>query len=353
MASPFAPILIFPRERVMPVPSSTQYREVLDRARKHKYALPAINVSSMITANAAIAAFAETGSDGIVQLSLGASKFVSGLAVQNNVMGAVSLAHHVHYMTKDLPIYVALHTDHCQAEELGFVRGLLDESADRLEKGGEVLFNGHMFDGSALSLKDNMKEAAPLLKRCKDLGIILEVEAGVVGGEEEGAATTSDHSKMYTSPEDMLYVADQLFAIEARFMFAATFGNVHGIYKPGNVKLDPGILRDGQAAVRQKYDGKDFDLVFHGGSGTPVEQIRETLEYGVVKMNVDTATQYAFTLPIAQQMKEHYDVITVADAGKKYYDPRSYLKKAESSMKERVIEALSDLRSKGQTAFKK
>ena len=335
----------------MPVPSSSQYTQVLDKARANKYALPAINVSSIVTANAAIAAFAETGSDGIVQLSLGASKFASGSAVNNNVLGAISLAQHVHLVTKDLPIYVALHTDHCQANELDYVRALIAESRRRVEAGGEVLFNGHMFDGSALPLKENMEVALPLVKECKDLGIIVEVEAGIVGGEEEGASGTSDETKMYTTPEDMLYVADQLFALESRFMFAATFGNVHGIYKPGNVKLDPTILRDGQAAVREKYEGRDFDLVFHGGSGTPVEQIRETLEYGVVKMNVDTATQYAFSQPVAAHMKENYDLVTAASEGKKVYDPRSYLKKAEAAMKERVIQALDELRCKGQTAY--
>ncbi|MCB0334912.1 MAG: class II fructose-bisphosphate aldolase, partial [Bdellovibrionales bacterium] len=289
----------------MPVPNTEQYLEMLDNAKVNKFAFPAINVSNIVTANAAIAAFAESKSDGIVQLSIGAAKFASGTHIANPVMGAASIADHVHRMAKDLDVFIALHTDHCQAEELAWVNGLIDLSKERRKSGQAVLFNGHMFDGSALALDKNMEVARPLLEKCKDVGIVLEVEAGIVGGEEDGAATTDSTEKLYTSPEDMLYVADQLFPIKGRFMFAATFGNVHGIYKPGNVKLTPSILKDGQAAVAEKFGGSNcFDLVFHGGSGSPVEQIHETLEYGVVKMNVDTATQFAFSQPIAKHMKE-------------------------------------------------
>jgi fructose-bisphosphate aldolase, class II len=334
----------------MPVPNPAKYKAMLANAKKNKFAFPAINVASEVTANAVLAALAETKSDGIIQFSIGAAKFVSGSAVNDSVEGAISLAEHVHRMAAKLNINVALHTDHCQKEELSFVRGLLAESRRRIEAGKTPLFNGHMFDGSALSLKENIETARELLAECHELGVILEVEAGVVGGEEDGAATTSDHSKMYTTPEDMLYVADQLFPLKADFMFAATFGNVHGIYKPGNVKLNPSILKDGQAAVVAKYgQEKTFDLVFHGGSGTPVEQIRETLDYGVVKMNVDTACQFAFTLPIAEFMHTNYAAVTVAEGNKKLYDPRAYLKKAEQGMKVRVIQALDELRSLGQT----
>jgi fructose-bisphosphate aldolase class II len=339
----------------MPVPTSKEYFQMLDNAKANHFAFPAINVSNIVTANAALSAFAETKSDGIVQFSVGASKFVSGSAVNDAVIGAISLAQHVHLVAQKLGVYVALHTDHCQAHELAFVEGLVAESERRVKAGLPVLFNGHMFDGSALSLKENMEIAKPLLKRCADIGIILEVEAGVVGGEEEGAAQSDDHSKMYTTPEDMLYVADQLYPLNARFMFAATFGNVHGIYKPGNVKLDPSILKNGQLAVTEKYgSNRSFDLVFHGGSGTPVEQIHETLNYGIVKMNVDTATQFAFTKPIAEHMHKNYDLVIQADGdgSKKLYDPRSYLKKAEASMKERVIQASTELKSLGKTCFR-
>ena len=340
----------------MPIPSSEQYLEMLDNAKQKEFAFPAINVTSLITANAALAAFAESKSDGIIQFSLGGAKFASGTALGDPVLGAISVAEHVHRVAEKLDVFIALHTDHCQKPELGFVNGLLDESEKRKSDGQINLFNGHMFDGSALSLRENIDTAKPLLKRCGELGIILEVEAGIVGGEEEGAASTGDHSKMYTSPEDMLYVADQLFPLESRFMFAATFGNVHGIYKPGNVKLKPEILKLGQAAVTEKY-GKDqsFDLVFHGGSGTPVEQIHETLGYGVVKMNVDTATQFAFTKAIAEHVRLAGDLITQVDGegSKKLYDPRSYLKKAELSMKARVLQASTELRSLGQSIFRR
>jgi fructose-bisphosphate aldolase class II len=337
----------------MPVPTPSEYKSIIENAKANKFALPAINVASMTTANAALAAFSETNSDGIIQFSIGAGKFASGSAVNDAVKGAISLAEHVHRMAKDLNVYVALHTDHCQKHELDFVRGLLEESKKRVEKGEKPLFNGHMFDGSALSLKENMDIAKELLADCAKLGIVLEVEAGIVGGEEDGAATTDDNTKLYTTPEDMLYVANELFPLNADFMFAATFGNVHGIYKPGNVKLSPEILKNGQAAVSEKYGSdKTFDLVFHGGSGTPKEQIQETLDYGVIKMNVDTATQYSFTLPIAEHVIENQDKIVVAEGNKKLYDPRAYLKKAEASMKERVIQALEELKCKGNTFYK-
>lgn len=337
----------------MPVPTPNEYQSLIKNAKSNNYALPAINVASMTTANAALAAFSETKSDGIIQFSIGAGKFASGSALNDSVLGAISLAEHVHRMAEKLDVYVALHTDHCQKHELDFVRGLLDESKKRVEEGKKPLFNGHMFDGSALTLEENMETAKELLADCAKLGIVLEVEAGIVGGEEDGAATTDDNTKLYTTPEDMLYVANELFPLNASFMFAATFGNVHGIYKPGNVKLSPEILKNGQAAVSEKYGvEKTFDLVFHGGSGTPKEQIQETLNYGVIKMNVDTATQYAFTLPIAEHVIENQDKITVAEGNKKVYDPRAYLKKGEAGMKERVIQSLDELKAKGKTIYK-
>lgn len=337
----------------MPVANPKQYKAMIENAKESSFAFPAINVSSISTANAALAAYAESKSDGIIQFSLGAGKFASGSAVSQPVLGAISLARHIHLVAQELDVFVALHTDHCQAHELDFVHGLLDESEKLVSSGKPPLFNGHMFDGSALELKENIEVAKPLLSRCKEFGIVLEVEAGVVGGEEEGAATTTDKTKLYTTPEDMVYVAEQLFSYDAELMFAATFGNVHGIYKPGNVELKPSILKDGQAAVAQKFDGKTFNLVFHGGSGTPKEQIQETLGYGVVKMNVDTATQYAYTRPVAEHIKEGYDKIVLADGdgSKKLYDPRSYLKKAEISMKERVQQASEELLSKGKTVY--
>lgn len=338
----------------MPVVNFEKYCEMLDNAKKNKFAYPAINVTSEITANACLEAFAETGSDGIIQVSTGGGQFASGAMLKDMALGAISIANHVHLVAERYSINVALHTDHCQPGKVDtFVRPLLEESKRRISNGLLPLFNSHMFDGSELPLKENMDIAVELLKECKELGIILEVEAGVVGGEEDGV----DHEgapaeKLYTTPEDMLYVYERLSSVEGgRYMFAATFGNVHGVYKPGNVVLKPKILKEGQAAVAKKYGEKAlFDLVFHGGSGSTIEDIRETLEYGVIKMNVDTDTQYAFTRPIVDHMFRNYDEVLKVEGevgNKKKYDPRGYLKSAELAMKDRVIKAVEDLKAKG------
>jgi fructose-bisphosphate aldolase, class II len=341
----------------MPVPTPQAFREMLQSAKEGHYAYPAINVTSMETANAAMKAFVDNKSDGIIQLSLGAGKYASGPA-QDSVLGAISVAEHVHRVAAKLPVYVALHTDHCQLGDIRFIERLLDATKERRERNGNNLFNGHMFDGSALPLEENLKIARKLLEQCIELEVIPEFEAGVVGGEEEGAAATDDHSKMYTTPEDMVRVYEVLSKVggSQNFLFAATFGNVHGIYKPGNVKLRPEILRDGQLAIAERF-GKDktFYLVFHGGSGTPTEQIQETLEYGVVKMNVDTAAQYAFTRKIADHMFTNYSGVLMIDGemgNKKLFDPRSYLKAAVDSMADRVAQATRELRSAGRTICK-
>ncbi len=339
----------------MPVPSPAQFTDMLSKAKANLYAFPAINVATVDAANAALEAFSKTNSDGIIQVSLGGSKFVSGPA-EDPVLGAICLAEHLHRVASRLKVFVALHTDHCQLDQLDFVYELVEESKRRIAKGESVLFNGHMFDGSALPLQKNLEEAKKLLEVCKPLGIVPEFEAGVVGGEEEGAATSDHHSDLYTTPEEMEQVADALFPSEAPFMFAATFGNVHGIYKPGNVKLNPGILKAGQERVSQKYDRTNpFFLVFHGGSGTPVAEVRETLGYGVVKMNIDTATQYAFSRPVVDHVMKEYDGMLMVDGeigNKKVYDPRSYLKKAKAGMRARVEQGLEDLCSKGKSIFK-
>lgn len=340
----------------MPVVDYKKYCDMIDYAKKNKFAFAGINVTSETTSNAVLQAFAETKSDGLIQVSTGGGEFASGLGVKNAALGAISIARHVHFISEQYDINVALHTDHCQANKIdSFLRPLLDESRKRVDRGEKPLFSSHMFDGSALPLKENMDIAVELLKECHELGIVLEIEAGVVGGEEDGINNEGAPSeKLYTTPEDMLYVFERLSEVKgARYMFAATFGNVHGVYKPGNVKLKPIILKQGQDALVAKY-GSDasFDLVFHGGSGSTLEEIRETLDYGVIKMNVDTDTQYAFTRPIVEHMFKNYDGVLKIDGdvgNKKVYDPRSYLKKAETAMKERVIEAVKDLRSDGQT----
>ncbi len=343
----------------MPVADYEMYCKMLDRARENHFAYPAINVTSLTTANAVLKGLAESRSDGIIQVSTGGGAFASGSSLKDMALGAISIAEHVHRVAEHYDIYVALHTDHCQADVLDkYVIPLIEETERRRAAGKPNLFNSHMFDGSALSLKENLDIAVPLLERCHKNEIILEVECGVVGGEEEGAGgEAAAAEKLYTTPEDMLEVAHRLNAVKgARYLVAATFGNVHGVYKPGHVKLKPPILKDGQDALEKAY-GKDalFYLVFHGGSGSSLDEIRETLQYGVVKMNIDTDTQYAFTRPIADHMLKHYDGVLKVDGevgNKKTYDPRSYLKSAEASMAERVKQAVEELKGVGTTLFK-
>lgn len=341
----------------MPVATPKQFQAMLDAAQQGGYAYPAVNCSSITTMNAALKAFADNKSDGIIQFSTGAGEFASGLNHKNAVSGCIVLAEALHLLAEQYDILVALHTDHCQPEKAeSFLKPLIQATAERRSKGMNNLFNGHMLDASGLPLQENMKISREYLKLCNLEEIILEVEAGVVGGEEDGAAGSHDtpHDKLYTTPQDMLGVHESLDGL-GRYMFAATFGNVHGHYKPGAVKLRPDILFKGQEAVMKKY-GKEseFDLVFHGGSGSPVEQIRETLNYGVVKMNIDTDTQYAFTRPIADHMFKNYDGVMMIDheiGNKKVYDPRSYLKKAEEGMAARISRACDDLLSKGKSLY--
>ncbi|MCB9750441.1 MAG: class II fructose-bisphosphate aldolase [Myxococcales bacterium] len=339
----------------MPVADHATYCRMLDNARAKRFAYPAINITSPSTISATLAAFAEAGSDGIIQVSTGGGEFASGLALKDAALGAITLAEYVHRVADRYPIYVALHTDHCAPGKVdSFLRPLIAETARRRAAGLPNLFSSHMFDGSELPLDKNMALARELLVECAKNELILEVEAGVVGGEEDGVNNEdAPAEKLYTTPEDMVAVARALRELGGRYMFAATFGNVHGVYKPGNVKLKPTILRDGQAAVERAFGAAAcFDLVFHGGSGSSLAEIRETLEYGVIKMNVDTDTQYAFTRPIVDHVMKNYDGVLKIDGevgSKKVYDPRSYLKSAEAGMKERVKVACADLRSTGTT----
>ncbi len=340
----------------MPVADYKTYCRMLDRAREKKFAYPAINVTSMTTANAVLKGLAASRSDGIIQVSTGGGTFASGIDVKDMALGAISIAEHVHRVATRYPIYVALHTDHCQARVLdSFVLPLVAETERRRAAGLPNLFNSHMFDGSALPLKENLDIAAPLLERCQKSEIILEVEAGVVGGTEDGVSGGGGE-KLYTTPEDMLEVHRRLSAVRgARFLLAATFGNVHGVYKPGQVKLKPAILKEGQAAVEKAYGpAARFALVFHGGSGSTLSEIREAVDYGVVKMNIDTDTQYAFTRPIADHMFKHYDGVLKLDGevgNKEKYDPRTYMKLGEAALAQRVQKAVADLRSEGTTLF--
>lgn len=339
----------------MPVPDAATFARMIDAAQKGNYALASINVTSSTTLNAALAAFAETKTDGIIQFSTGGSEFASG-PIKSMSTGAIALAEYTHTVAADLPCYVALTTDHCVPGKVDpFLRPLIAASKKRVDAGQAPLFNGHMFDGSELSMKENMAIAVELLKEMAPLGVVLEVEAGVVGGEEDGIDNTGvGHDKLFTTPEDMLYVYECLHSI-GRFTLAATFGNVHGVYKPGNVKLKPSILKDGNDAMSAKF-GKILDLVFHGGSGSLLSEIHETLEYGVIKMNVDTDCQYHYTRPIVDHVLKNYDGLLRVDGemgDKKQYDPRAYMKKGEAGMKARVVQAATDLKSVGITLFGK
>jgi fructose-bisphosphate aldolase class II len=327
---------------------------MLDRARKGHFAYPAINVTSLTSVNAVLRGLAESGSDGIVQVSIGGAAFVSGSAVKDMVLGAITIAEHVHRVAHRYPILVALHTDHCQADKLDkYVIPLVEETERRRAAGKPNLFNSHMFDGSALPLAENLDIAVPLLERFRRSDLILEIEAGVVGGEEDGVSAGAS-AKLYTTPEDTVVVARRLNAVTgARYLLAATFGNVHGVYKPGHVKLRPSILKDCQDAVVSLFgEAARFYLVFHGGSGSELRDIHEALDYGVVKMNVDTDMQYAFTRAVADHCFKNYDAVLKVDGevgNKKAYDPRAYLALGESAMAERVKQMVRDLRGTGTT----
>ncbi len=341
----------------MPIATPEVYAEMLDRAKQHSFAFPAINCTSSESVNAAIKGFADAGSDGIIQFSTGGAEFASGLGVKDMVTGAVALAEFAHVIAAKYPVTVALHTDHCPKDKLDtYVRPLLAISAERVAAGGNPLFQSHMWDGSAVPIDENLTIAQELLKQAAAAKIILEVEIGVVGGEEDGVEAEIN-DKLYTTAEDFEKTVDALGTGDhGRYLLAATFGNVHGVYKPGNVKLKPEVLAEGQKVAAAKLgldsDAQPFDFVFHGGSGSLKSEIEDSLRYGVVKMNVDTDTQYAFTRPIAAHMFANYDGVLKIDGevgNKKFYDPRSYLKKAEAGMAERVIEACRDLHSAGRS----
>ena len=339
----------------MPIATPEIYAQMLDRAKEKAFAYPAINVSSSQTLIGAIRGFAEAKSDGIVQISWGGAEYLSGSTVKNMFDGAVALAEYAHVVAKNYPVNIAIHTDHCPAEKLdGFMRPLLQVGADRIKSGKAPLFNSHMWDGSAVSMKENMSVADELLDKSVAAKTILEIEIGVVGGEEDGIEAKHD-AKLFSTPEDALLTVETLGLGErGRYMVAATFGNVHGVYKPGNVVLTPSILRTLQDAVVAKKGlaagSKPMDLVFHGGSGSLLSEIREALDYGVVKMNIDTDTQYAFTRPIVDHVFKNYDGVLKVDGevgNKKAYDPRAWGKAAEAGIAARVKLACDDLRSTG------
>src|SRR6476619_5726772 len=339
----------------MPIATPEIYAQMLDTAKEMSFAFPAINVSSSQTLNAALKGFADAGSDGIIQISTGGAEYLSGPTIKNMVTGSVAFAAYAVEVAKNYPVNIALHTDHCPKDKLdGFVRPLIDISAERVARGDAPLFQSHMWDGSAVPLEENLQIAEELLAKCAAAHIILEIEVGVVGGEEDGVEGAID-DKLYSTPEDAVATVRALGTGEnGRFLTALTFGNVHGVYKPGNVKLRPEILLQAQQAAAKELgltgDARPFDLVFHGGSGSTAEQIGAAVDYGVVNMTVDTDTQYAFTRPVATHMFKNYDGVLKVDGevgNKKAYDPRAWGKAAEAGMAARIVEACENLRSAG------
>jgi fructose-bisphosphate aldolase, class II len=338
----------------MPVATPAQYAQLLDAAKAGGYAIPAVNVTSSTTLNAAILGFVTAGSDGIVQLSRGGGDFAAGPA-KDRALGARALADYAVAVAEQVPILVVPHGDHCPPDDLdSFLRPLLAESRARRRQGGQPLLLSQMFDGSSLPLEENLTIAASLLAECAAADVILEVEIGAVGGEEDGLRGDSSNGRLYSTPEEALAVIEALGRGErGRYLLSATFGNVHGHYHPADVDLRPSILREIQQAVTARHGEKAaFDLVFHGGSGSAPHEIAEAVSYGVVKMNLDTDAQYAYTRAVADHMFFNYAGVVRADCdiGDKHaYDPRTWGRKAEQAMAKRVVEACNQLGSAGRS----
>jgi fructose-bisphosphate aldolase class II len=327
------------------IASVEQYAAMLDAASAGGYALAAVNVTSSETLNGAMRGFAEAGADGIVQITTGAAEFLSGGAVNDMALGARALAEYARVLGERYPVLIALHTDHAPPEKFdAFVRPLIDESRRRRQRGEEPLFHSHMFDGSTLTLEDNLRFSARLLDEVAPLGVVLEVESGVVGGAEDGiAGPRANHPELYTTTDDLMRVADVLGTGDhGRYLLAATFGNVHGLYAHGDVELRPAVLRDGQVALAERHPGARFRYVFHGSSGSDPGDVRAAIAAGVVKLNLDTDAQYAFTRAVADHLFTNYDGVLRVDGGvgrKAAYDPRSWGRKAEAALAQRVAEA--------------
>ena len=338
----------------MPIATPEKYAEMLAAAKAGSFAFPAINITSSQSLNAALAGFAAAGSDGIVQVSTGGAEYASGPTIKHMVTGAVALAEYAHVVAANYPVNIVLHTDHCQKEKLDtYVKPLIAISQERVDRGLEPLFQSHMWDGSAVPMAENLTIADELLALTSKARQILEIEVGVVGGEEDGVAAEIN-DKLYTTVEDGMATVEKLgLGEKGRYIVALTFGSVHGVSKPGSVKLRPEVLKEIQDAVGAKYGReKPFDLVFHGGSGSTPQEISDAVDYGVVKMNIDTDTQYAFTRPVAGWMMTNYDGVLKVDGevgNKKMYDPRAWGKAAEAGMAQRIVDACENLRSAGKT----
>ena len=339
----------------MPLATPRQYAAMLDAAADGGYAYAAINVTSSETLNAALRGFKLANADGIVQLSVGAAAYLSGAAVQDALLGARALARYAHEIAAASPVLVALHTDHCPPSRVDdWLLPLLAESERRVGLGAGPLFQSHMFDGSTLPLEENLRIASALLARCSELDVILEIESGVVGGEEDGiTGPASGRDELYTTSDDLLRVAEVLGTGErGRYLVAATFGNVHGTYSPGNVVLRPEILDAGQRALSAAHPGERFQYVFHGSSGSSERELAEAISFGAVKVNVDTDNQYAFTRGLAGHVLDHWQGVLKVDGGigdKRSFDPRAWGRAGEAAMAERVRQACEQLGSAGRS----
>ncbi|MBC7725774.1 MAG: class II fructose-bisphosphate aldolase [Burkholderiaceae bacterium] len=337
----------------MPVATPQQYADMLARAKDGGFAYPAINVSSSSTINAVLQGLTEAGSDGIIQVTTGGADYFAGQSVKNRASGALAFAAFATEVAKNYPVTVALHTDHCPKDALdGFVIPLIEASEAEVRAGRNPIFQSHMWDGSAVPLAENLEIAKMLLPRMKAINSILEVEIGVVGGEEDGVSHDINDS-LYTTLDDVIATIEALgLGDQGRYIAALTFGNVHGVYKPGNVKLRPELLGEIQAGIQAKYgtSALPLDLVFHGGSGSSDAEIATAVANGVIKMNIDTDTQYAFSRSVADTVLKNYDGFLKVDGevgNKKVYDPRSWGKKAETAMAARVVDATRQLGSAG------
>ena len=328
-------------------------------AKERKFAMPAVNVSGTNTINSVLETASEINSPVIIQFSNGGSQFIAGKGMSNenfkaSISGSVAGAYHIHKVIDNYNAKVIIHTDHCSRNILPWIDGLIDYGKIFYKKNGYPLFSSHMIDLSEESLEDNIGTCKEYLKKLTDLEMTLEIELGVTGGEEDGVDNTEiDSSKLYTQPEEVAYAYSELSSISENFMIAAAFGNVHGVYKPGNVKLTPKILKNSQEFVSKKFNlpHNTLDFVFHGGSGSSVEEIREAIDYGVIKMNIDTDLQFALTEGVRDYMIGQSDYLMTQIGNpdgndipnKKYYDPRVWLRKGEMTLKTRLTKAFEDL----------
>lgn len=328
-------------------------------AKEEKFAIPAVNVVGSDSVNAAMEAAREVNSPIIIQFSNGGGAFYAGKAISNDgqqasIAGSIAGALHVHAMAEYYGIPVILHTDHCAKKLLPWVEGLLDAGEKYFETHGKPLFSSHMLDLSVEPLDDNLEISKRILGRMKKLGMTLEIELGITGGEEDGVDNSDvENSSLYTQPEEVCRAYEELLSVSPRFTIAAAFGNVHGVYKPGNVKLEPVILHNSQEYIQKKHntDTNPVNFVFHGGSGSEPEKIAEAVSYGVVKMNIDTDTQWAFWNGIRQYEAKNHDYLQGQIGNpegddvpnKKYYDPRKWLRPGEESMRDRLMQAFRDL----------